>query len=56
MIGKHGVYVALPDKEAVVRCINSNLAVCQMDRALYPISVAKWCVYSLYIQDEERIK
>ena len=55
-IGKHGVYVVLPDKEAVVCCINLNLTICQMDRALYPISVVKWCVYTLYIQDEERIK
>ena len=35
-VGKHEVYVALPHRDTVVRCINSNLAICQMDQALYP--------------------
>ena len=54
-VGKHGSYVALPDREAVIRCINTRLAVCQLDRALYPVDVVRWCVYALYIQDEDRI-
>ena len=52
-VGKHRVYVALPHCDMVVRCINSNLAICQMDQALYPARVIKWCVYALFIQDEE---
>ena len=52
-VGKHGVYVALPHCDMVVRCINLNLAICQMDQALYPARVIKWCVYALLIQDEE---
>ena len=55
-VGKHGVYVALPHHDTVVRCINSNLAICQMDQALYPARAIKWCVYALFIQDEERVK
>ena len=55
-VGKHGVYVALPHHDTVVRCINSNLAICQMDQALYPARMIKWCVYALFIQDEERVK
>ena len=55
-VGKHGSYVALPDRDAVIRCINTRLAVCQLDRALYPVGVVRWCVYALYIQDEDRIR
>ena len=55
-VGKHGVYVALPHHDTVVRCINSNLAICQMDHALYPARAIKWCVCALFIQDEERVK
>ena len=52
-VGKHGVYVALPHHDTVVKCINSNLAICQMDQALYLARTIKWCVYALFIQDEE---
>ena len=55
-VGKHEVYVALPHHDTVVRCINSNLAICQMDQALYLARTIKWCVYALFIQDEERVK
>ena len=55
-VGKHTVYVALPHHDTVVRCINSNLAICQMDQALSPARAIKWCVYALFIQDEERVK
>ena len=55
-VGKHRVHVALSHHDTVVRCINSNLAICQMDQALYPVRVVKWCVYALFIQDEERVK
>ena len=50
------MYVALPHHDTVVRCINSNLAICQMDQALYLARAIKWCVYALFIQDEERVK
>ena len=55
-VGKHGVYVALPHHDMVVRCINSNLDICQKHQALYPARTIKWCVYALFIQDEERVK
>ena len=55
-VGKHGSYVALPDREAIICCINTRLAVCQLDRALYSVNVVQWCVYALYIQDKDRIR
>ena len=27
-----------------------------MDQALYPVKAIKWCVYALFIKDEERVK
>ena len=55
-VGKYGVYITLPLHDMVVRCINSNLAICQMDQALYPARAIDWCVCALFIQDEERVK
>ena len=55
-VGKHRVYVALPHHDTVVRCINSNLAICQMDQAISPARAIEWCAYALFIQDEERVK
>ena len=40
-VSKHGVYIALPHHDMVVRCINSNLAICQIDQALYPARTIK---------------
>ena len=54
--GKHEGYIALHHHGTVVRCINSNLAICQMDQALYPARAIKWCVYVLFILDEEQVK
>ena len=55
-VGKHAMYLGLPHCDTVVKCINLNLAICQMDQALYPTRAIKWCVYALFIQDEERVK
>ena len=27
-----------------------------MNQALHPVETVEWCVYALFIQDEERIK
>ena len=48
-IGKHGMYVTLPTEQ-------TELAICILEQALYPIKHITWCVYALFIDDEERIK
>ena len=55
-IGKHGMYVTLPPEQSVRVCLQTELAICILEQALYPIKHITWCVYALFIDDEERIK
>ena len=55
-IGKHGMYVALPTEQSVRICLQTELAICILEQALYPIKHITWCVYALFIDDEECIK
>ena len=51
-VGKHGVYAALPNGLSIQTCLESDLAVCMMGQALYPMMHITWCVYTLFIEDE----
>ena len=55
-IGKHGMYDTLPTEQSVRICLQTELAICILEQALYPIKHITWCVYALFIDDEERIK
>ena len=55
-IGKHGMYVTLPMEQSVRTCLQTELAICILEQAFYPIKHITWCVYALFIDDEERIK
>ena len=55
-IGKHGMYVTLYTEQSVRICLQTELAICILEQALYPIKHITWCVYALFIDDEERIK
>ena len=55
-IGKHGMYVTLPMEQSVRICLQTELAICILEQALYPIKHITWCVYALSIDDEECIK
>ena len=55
-IGKHGMYVTLPTEQSVRTCLQTELAICILEQALYPIKHITWCVYALFIDDEKRIK
>ena len=55
-IGRHGVYAALPSESSIQMCLESDLAICMMGQALYPTMHITWCIYALFIEDEERIK
>ena len=37
-------------------CLTSQGGLCVMNQALHPVETVNWCVYALFIQDEERIK
>ena len=53
---KHNMYVALLDEENVRLCIITKGHLCLFNQALYPIKQVKWCVYALFIQDQNKIK
>ena len=55
-IGKHGMYVTLPTEQSVRTCLQTELAICILEQALYPVKHITWCVYALFIDDEERIR
>ena len=55
-IGKHGMYVTLPTEQLVRTCLQTELAICILEQALYPVKHITWCVYALFIHDEERIR
>ena len=55
-IGKHGMYVTLPTEQSVRVCLQTELAICILEQALYPVKHITWCVYALFIDDEEHIK
>ena len=55
-IGRHGQYVTLPTEQSVKICLQTELAICILEQALYPVEHITWCVYALIIDDEHRIK
>ena len=55
-VGKHGLYVALPDSRDIHLCQASQGGLCVMNQALHPVDLVEWCIYALFIQDEEKIK
>ena len=55
-IGRHGQYVMLPTEQSVRICLQTELAICILEQALYPVEHITWCVYALFIDDEHCIK
>ena len=55
-VGKHGLYVAIPDARDIHLCLASQGGLCVMNQALHPVETIEWCIYVLFIQDEDRIK
>ena len=55
-IGRHGLYVTLPMEQSVRICLQTELAICILEQAPYPVEHVTWCVYALFIDDEPHIK
>ena len=55
-IGRHRMYVTLPTEQSVRICLQTELAICILEQALYPVEHVTWCVYALFIDDEQHIK
>ena len=54
-VDKKDMYVALLEKNSLQICLMSNMGLCTMRNALYPNDLVEWCVYALYIENEENI-
>ena len=50
------MYVTLPTEQSVRTCLQTELAICILEQALYPVKHVTWCVYALFMDDEEHIK
>ena len=46
----------LPTEQSVRICLQTELAICILEQALYPVEHITWCVYALFIDDEHCIK
>ena len=43
-IGRHGLYVTLPTEQSVRICLQTELAICILEQALYPVEHITWCI------------
>ena len=50
------MYVTLPTVQSVRTCLQTGLAICILEQALYPIKHVTWYVYALFVDDKEHIK
>ena len=51
-----GMFVSLPTTLDVKLCLVTNGHLCMFDQALYPIEHINWCIYALFINDQNRIR
>ena len=51
-----GMFVMLPTALDVRLCLMTNEHLCMFNQALYPVEQTDWCVYALFINDEDRIE
>ena len=51
-----GMFVTLPTALDVRLCLMMNGHLCMFNQALYPVEQMDWCVYALFINDEEHIE
>ena len=51
-----GMFVTLPTALDVRLCLMTNGHLCMFKQTLYPVEQMDWCVYALFINDEDRIE
>ena len=47
-----GMFVLLPTTLDVKLCLVTNGHLCMFDQALYPVECVNWCIYALFINDQ----
>ena len=50
------IFVLLPTALDVKLCLVTNGHLCMFDQALYPVEHINWCVYALFINDQDQIR
>ena len=51
-----GMFITLPTALDVKLCLMMNGHLCMFKQALYPVECTNWCIYALFINDEEQIE
>ena len=51
-----GLFIMLTTALDVRLCLMTNGHLCMLNQALYPVEQMNWCVYALFINDEDRIE
>ena len=54
-VERTGMYAALPKITDISLCLATELGVCTLNEALYPVKSLKWCIYALFIQNKEHV-
>ena len=55
-IGHEGHYVSLPEEGEVTMCLLTRGGLCKMNQAMYPSDKVDWCIWALFISNEQMIK
>ena len=53
---QNGLFVALPSSSDIHLCLASGGGLCVMNQALYPVDKVNWCIYALFMLNENKIK
>ena len=51
-----GMFIMLPTALDVRLCLMTNGHLCMFNQALYPVEQTDWCVFALFINDEDHIE
>ena len=51
-----GMFITLPTALDVKLCLMTNGHLCMFNQVLYPVEQTNWCIYALFINNEELIE
>ena len=51
-----GMFISSPTALDVKLCLVTNGHLCMFDQALYPVEHINWCIYALFINDQNQIR
>ena len=51
-----GMFITLPTALDIRLCLMMNGHLCMFNKALYPVECTNWCIYALFINDNEQIE